>query len=308
VKRRPREELGTEQWVRLIDEITEAGCLYLLFTGGEPLVRKDFFRIYQHAKTSGLLVTLFTNATLITDRLLDLFEDLPPQAIDITVYGATASTYERITGVKGSYHKALQAIDRLLDRQTNVTLKTVVMTLNRHEISDIESMAASYGVRFRSDPAVFPCLDGDRAPLAFRLTPQEAVEHEFSDDEKLRQWKDVYERFRDVPVTEDLYQCGAGRAMFHVDPYGNLRPCVMVKSPTYDLLTGSFLTGWNDVISTIQDRKMAANATCSQCEKRMLCGYCPGFFELENGAEDRHSPFLCAMGQCRFEAIQRVDG
>jgi len=181
------------------------------------------------------------------------------------------------------------------------------MTLNRHEISDIEDMARSYGVKFRSDPAVFPCLDGGKAPLGFRITPQEAIAAELSDHERLRQWRDFFERFRDVPMTDDLYQCGAGRSMFHVDPYGSLRPCVMVNSPRYDLLGGSFLTGWNDVISTIQGKKMAANSHCSQCEKRVLCGYCPGFFELENGTEDLHSPFLCAMGEYRFQAIEHAD-
>ncbi|MDY6990742.1 MAG: radical SAM protein [Thermodesulfobacteriota bacterium] len=307
MKGRPGEELSTAQWTDLIDEITEAGCLYLLITGGEPLVRKDFPLIYRHARESGLLVTVFTNGTLITDRLLDLFDELPPHVVDITVYGATSSTYEKITGVRGSYEKCLKGIQRLLDHEVNVTLKTVIMTLNQHEVFDIEDMATSYGVRFRSDPAVFPCLDGDKTPLGFRLTPQEAVAVELSDAERLRQWRDVFEKFRDVPMTDDLYQCGAGRSMFHVDPYGSLRPCVMVGGPKYDLLSGSFLVGWDDVISTIGGKKAGADAHCRQCDKKVLCGYCPGFFELESGSENVHSPFLCAIGHYRFQAIQDVD-
>ena len=70
------EELSTTQWISIIDQITDAGCLYLLITGGEPLLRKDFGAIYRHAKTKGLMVTVFTNGTLITDDLLDLFSKI----------------------------------------------------------------------------------------------------------------------------------------------------------------------------------------------------------------------------------------
>jgi radical SAM protein with 4Fe4S-binding SPASM domain len=246
---------------------------------------------------------VFSNGTLITDEIVRLFEDLPPHAVDISVYGATASTYERITGVRGSYEKCLNGIQQLLDHGVKVTLKTVIMTLNQHEFFDIEDMAKAYGVKFRFDPAIFPCLNGDKTPLRFRIEPQAAIKNELSDEKRRDQWRDFFDRFRDAPTRDDLYQCGAGLAMFHVDPYGTLRPCVMVKTPQYDLLTGSFLGGWNDVISAILDKKAGPNNGCNQCEKKTLCGYCPGFFDLENGSEYVHSAFLCAMGHYRFQAL-----
>ena len=110
-------EMNTRQILSIIDEITEAGCLYLLMTGGEPLLRKDFPEIYSHAKRSGLVITIFTNGTLMTDRILDLFENLPPSVVEISLYGATASTYETITGTPGSYEKCLNAVRRLSERK-----------------------------------------------------------------------------------------------------------------------------------------------------------------------------------------------
>jgi len=297
-------ELSAVQWMALIDDMVEAGCLYLLITGGEPLFRKDFPDIYRYAKNRGLLVTVFSNGTLVTDKIVELFEDLPPHGVDISVYGATVSTYERVTGIKGSYERCVKGIETLLDHRVNVTLKTVVMTLNQHEFFDIEEMATAYGVRFRFDPAIFPCLDGDKAPLEFRITPQEAMAMELSNEGRRHHWREFFKRFRGVPTRDGLYQCGAGVSMFHIDPYGSLRPCVMVRSPKYDLLTGSFLSGWDDVISRIRDKKAGPNNACTQCEKKPLCGYCPGFFDLENGSECEPSAFLCAMGDCRFKAIQ----
>ena len=98
-------EMSTGRILSLLDEITDAECLNLLITGGDPLIREDFPVIYSHAKKNGLLVTIFTNGTLLTDRVLDLFVDLPPLEVEISIYGATAPTYEKITRVPGSYER-----------------------------------------------------------------------------------------------------------------------------------------------------------------------------------------------------------
>ena len=78
-------EMSTARILSLLDEITDAGCLNLLITGGDPLLRDDFPIIYKHAKEKGLLVSVFTNGTLITKRVLDLFADLPPREIEISL-------------------------------------------------------------------------------------------------------------------------------------------------------------------------------------------------------------------------------
>ena len=91
-----------------IDEIVEAGCLWLLFTGGEIFARRDFLDIYTHAKRKGLIITLFTNGTLITPQIADYLIQWRPFNIEITLYGATRETYERLTGVAGSFDRCLR--------------------------------------------------------------------------------------------------------------------------------------------------------------------------------------------------------
>jgi radical SAM protein with 4Fe4S-binding SPASM domain len=112
-----------------------------------------------------------------------------------------------------------------------------------------------------------------------------------------------------LPVQDTLYPCGAGKTHFHIDPYGSLQPCLMVKDPNleYNLIGGSFLTGWNEVVSRIREKKVGINFTCHRCEKKSLCGFCPGFFELENGTEEVYSQYLCTMGHLRFEKIMKND-
>jgi radical SAM protein with 4Fe4S-binding SPASM domain len=298
--------MNTRQILSLVDEIAEAGCLFLLITGGEPLLRKDFPEIYRRAKEKGLLVTVFSNGTVITESTLALFQSLPPHCVEISLYGATAATYENITGVAGSYERCLDGVKKLLESKIRVRLKTILMTLNRHEFADIENMARAFGVKFRFDAAIFPRINGDKGPMNLRVDPAEAIEREFSDKERVRTWKNYIETRQQWSTTESLYRCGAGLTGFHIDPYGNLQPCLMTSNIKYDLSKGSFMSGWNGIVSSIRDKKTKKGFACNQCDKKDLCGFCPAFFELENGADDVRSEYLCALGNVRFRELQTV--
>lgn len=299
-------ELDTRQWRAIIDEVTEAGCLYLLLTGGEPLLRQDFSDIYRYAKIKGLLITVFTNGTLITPDIIKLFRELPPRAVEISLYGATAGTYESVTGVKGSFERCMTGIKSLKESGINIRLKTILMKLNSHEFFDIEKMARDLDVQFRFDAALFPRLNGDKTPLELRVLTDEVVEKEFSDPERSRQYRDFFKKNREIPVTSKLYQCGAGKTHFHVNPYGILQPCLMVHEPSYNLEKGIFRSGWEDVLPRIGEIEPGMDYLCNQCNKRSLCGFCPGFFKMETDAEDHRSEYLCRMGKLRYERINET--
>ena len=300
--------MSTAKLFSVLDEITEAGCLNLLFTGGEPLLRKDFAEIFHRAKRNGMLVSIFSNGTLMREEIASLFADLPPQSVEISLYGATEETYEKITRVKGSYRRCMEGIRLLLDAEVPVALKTMLMTLNRHELAAMEKMAGDLGVKFRFDAAIFPRLNGDRYPLSLRVPPEEVAEKELSDPERRRQWKDFYQRATGGGAEDRLYLCGAGVNSFHIDASGILRPCLMVTSVAYPLGHGSFSAGWRDVISLISSRKPGKEYPCNSCEKGPLCGYCPAFFALENGREDICSPYLCEIGAARLQRINIRQG
>jgi MoaA/NifB/PqqE/SkfB family radical SAM enzyme len=140
---RPAEgtELSTADFQRIIDEVVEAGCLHVLLTGGEPMLRRDFPDIYRHARGSGTLVTVFTNATLVTDEHVTLFRDLPPAKVDVSIYGASRDTYEAVTGVQGSFARCLAGVERLVKAGIPTALKTVVLRTNQREVEDMEHLA-----------------------------------------------------------------------------------------------------------------------------------------------------------------------
>jgi MoaA/NifB/PqqE/SkfB family radical SAM enzyme len=125
-------EMTLDEHKRLLDELADLGCLWLLFSGGEIFARRDFLDIYAYAKRKGFLITLFTNGTLITERIADFLADMRPFAIEITLYGGTKKTYENLTGIPGSYDRCLRGIDLLLERKLPLKLKTVAISINKH--------------------------------------------------------------------------------------------------------------------------------------------------------------------------------
>jgi radical SAM protein with 4Fe4S-binding SPASM domain len=303
IRKDRHKELTTDQWIGIIDQVTKAGCLHLLITGGDPLLRKDFKAIYTHAKKNGLLVEVFTNGTLITEDVLSLFQELPPLMVEITLYGATGATYEKITGVKGSYKKCIQGIEGLLKNETALTLKTMLISHNCHEFYDIENMAKAYGVRFRFDSTICGCLSGDKTPIKFRVNPEEVVEKEFSNPKRGEEWLKLYER--PSSNSDALYVCGSGVGVFHVNPYGFLQPCGWVQHLMYDMVNGSFEEGWHKVIPAIRELKLSPDSRCSGCAKKKLCGFCPPLFKIENGREDEPSEYVCSLAEQRWLYIQK---
>lgn len=296
-------ELGTGAVLALIDEACAAGCLHLLITGGEPLLREDFAEVYRHAKLRGLLVTVFTNGTLIDEPTLDLFAELPPHLVEVSLYGASPRTCERITGVAGSCERCLRGVRGLLARKVRVGLKTVLMTENLGELDAIRKIADDLGVRFRFDAEIFPRLDGAADPLRLRVPPARVPREELRERGKRRQWVRHFERTRGAPVTDSLYACGAGVTGFHVSAAGTLQPCLMVGRIGHDLSAGGFGVGWREVVGRISEQKVGGESACPGCEKRHLCGYCPGLFALESGSERVRSAYVCAIGEERYRIL-----
>ena len=296
-------ELAIQQWKKIIGELKAAGCLYLLLTGGEPLLRADFPEIYSFAKQNGFLVSVFTNGTLVDEKILELFSSLPPRLVEISLYGASAGTHDRVTGAPGSFAAAMRALDRLLARGIKVSLKSVLLTLNADDMPAVEELARRRNVQFRLDAAVFPSLEGDRSPLGLRVLPEQAVELEMADPERRREWQEFLAAFAGMPDAGGLFNCGSGVNTFHVDPQGWMYPCLMVRSPRYSLVRGSFQEGWSREFTAF--RSLAAAMPCRDCEQKLLCGYCPGFFELENNDPRVPSQYLCAIGKLRFARITR---
>ena len=303
-----RREMTKEDHFRMLDELVDIGCFWILYTGGEIFARKDFLEIYTYAKKKGFLITLFTNGTIMTDEIADYLAEWPPFAIEITLYGRTRETYEALTAIPGSYDRCLRGIRMLKERGLPLKLKTVATSVNKHEILSMRQFAEEeLGVEFKVDGQINPRIDCSQSPLAVRLTPEEVVALDLHSPKEIAEYHRLAKRDQENPPNladnESVYFCGGGMNSFSINPYGEMGICVISQQETFSTQTSSVKDVWEKTVRDLRLRKRTRVTKCTQCRIQSLCGMCPANGELENG--DRESPveFLCNVAHLRAAAI-----
>lgn len=270
-----RNELTTEQVFRILDGLAAQGCLWVAFTGGELFTRRDALEIMRYAKQLGLIFSILTNATMITPALADQLKLVEPYHLDISVYGATAETYERVTRVPGSYDRFVRGVDLVRERDILILLKLVLMTLNVHEFEAMREFAVSRGLKYCVSTEVHPKVDGSLEPLAYRLSPEQAFAiWRQVDGERHRE----YAAKSPVPAEEDrcgaagqLFHCLCGKASAAITPYGKMNLCAAIYHPLYDLASGSVEEGWKTLVDLVASTKPGPAYECLPCPLARLC-------------------------------------
>jgi MoaA/NifB/PqqE/SkfB family radical SAM enzyme len=300
-----RREMTTDEVKHVLDQIAEAGALYLTISGGEPLLRADFAEIYRYAHGKGLLLTVYTNATLVTDKIIELFTECPPRHLEITQYGYTEETYDRVVDAgPGQYQRFMRGLERVLASGVTVTLKAMALRANKDEIFAIRDFAARLGVKFRFDTIISPRIDGGRKPLAQRLPPEDVVALEAADDVRQREFADYCHFTGMTPQVNDAkYHCGAGLATFTIDPYGKLHVCELSRQPAWDVVRGSFKQGWYEEIPKLRALKRAHTDGCGTCHGISTCSNCVGMAELEGLSSDDGNQYMCEVNDKRMESV-----
>jgi radical SAM protein with 4Fe4S-binding SPASM domain len=305
------QELTFAEHVRLLDELVAAGTLFILYSGGEIFARKDFLDIYTEAKKRGFLITLFTNGILINEHIADYLAKYRPFAIEITLYGATRETYEKLTQKRGSYDRCMRGIQLLLERNLPLKLKTVPTTINQHEVYAMKRLAESMGVEFKFDALVNPRIDCSQSPLAVRLLPEQVVSLEYKDVARKTEYQRIAKEALSEPVSaskpeNERYSCGGGVNGCAVDPTGKMTICVISHQQGYNIREGGFHEGWEGRLREIRTQPRTRATICDSCRIKTLCSMCPANGELENGDPESPVDFLCQVAHLRAYALGHV--
>jgi radical SAM protein with 4Fe4S-binding SPASM domain len=309
-------ELSTGQWERILTEAADLGALSVRFTGGEPLLRNDFADLYLFARKIGLKVMIYTNARLITPAIADLLARVPPrEKVEVTAYGMTPGSYEKISLVKGSYDQFRRGLDLLTERKVPFIVKGVVLPQNRNEVSQFVAWAASIP-GMRRPPKLTVSLElrsrrdlsgKNRVIRQNRLPPDDVVSASYIGREQyLDEMKQFFSKFPSFSG-DSLFSCGAGSRPC-VDAYGQLQPCLMMRYPdtAYDLTSGSLKEALTVFFPKLQEMK-AVNPEylrrCARCFIRGLCGQCPARSWMEHGTLDTPVEYFCRIAHSRAQDL-----
>ncbi len=281
-------ELSLEEIDRVSGEALDLGTLWFLLSGGEPLVRQDFPDIFLMLKKKGFLVNVLTNATLITKSHANLFKKYPPRTIEISAYGATSETYERVTGSQDGFNKFLRGLTLCMDAGLDIILKTVATRSLHREIEDMKALVSGYDrAVLRVEDQLISRIDRDQEKSAriarerLKLNTTAPCRTEASQGSlKENQWGG------------NLFFCNAGINSCWIASDGTAHLCTTLREPSLavGLRKVSLKEFWYEhaprILGLCSYKTEYING-CYNCEFKAECNWCPAMSWVETGRLDQ---------------------
>ena len=281
--------LSAAQWKELMDQAFRAGMIRATLTGGECLAYPGFRELFLHLHSLGCEVSVFTNGVLLDQEWIRFFQEHPPAEIQITLYGDSEETYERVTGAR-VFSKVVDHIRML--QQAELPVK-ICITPNRYLGEDVfETVRLAHGL-FRNvsvntnlfrpkeetgrsgqndDPdtetyiRIHRCLASLNGRTLREVEEQQLPEPGGSDP--------------GIPQQADKEEargllCGGGRSSFTISWKGIMLPCSMMDMIRGFPLKDGFETAWKQI-------NKAANSwprptACDDCAYRSVCNNCAAY-------------------------------
>jgi AdoMet-dependent heme synthase len=276
-------EMTTAEIKALLEQLAEAGVFFLTLSGGEILLRKDFFEILEYARGLSFCVKLKTNAILIREKEAEHLRSLGVHSIQVSIYSHRPEMHDSITKIPGSLERSLKAIRFLRSYGLKVTIANVLMLQNLQDYPGVRALAKELGVEVTIDPTITPKMDGDRSLLALNVD-HTALRELFRDQALVGDAEEFCAP--PPPVSEDDLDglpCSAGHTACYVSPYGDVYPCVQFPLPCGNVRRARFLDIWRHSPELKEVRSIRARdlTSCSQCTHLATCTRCPGLAYME---------------------------
>ena len=293
------------EWISLGQEMLKAGVLFLLLTGGEPLLFPDFKKLYSELKQMGMVLTINTNGTLLDEEWADFFGENKPRRINITLYGADDRAYETLCHYPGGFEKTLRAIRLLKERDVDVKINGSVTKENYKDMQKIYALGEMLGVPVHMDTYMLPGIHERGLPFdeQSRLLPEEATT---AGMEALKAEMDpqafpiyVEQKIAQLENGDEKYPsgitCMAGNCSFAVNWQGEMRPCVTLEEPSVPVFDTGFEAAW-EIVSK-ESKAFRVNEKCIKCRLRPICKTCVASAWLETGSYDGVPEYLCRYAE-----------
>lgn len=302
-------ERTAKEWIALAKEAFEAGTLNLLITGGEPLIRDDFEEIYTMLSKMGFIISLNTNATLMNPEYLKLFKKYPPTATNVTLYGASPETYEKICGNPDGFYKTIQGLDMLSQVSTELEVRTTFIKDNMNELEELRRIANRYTKRFAINVTVNKAIRGATTDVErCRLSPAEMFDIVDANHEYYKNLNQESEKSTEKNMETDFHKgvnygfdlppkiitCLAAKSMYWIAWDGKMLPCGSFSSPYTLPFEEGFKAAWDRLPHLFENISLPQG--CMECEyANGRCSNCPAILQTETGSFDEISPYICSI-------------
>jgi len=282
------DELTTAEGLKLIDDLALMGKPVLIFSGGEPLFRRDIFELMAHARGRGLPLALATNGTLVGDAMAKKLKDAGVYYASISLDGATPAVHDAFRGA-GNFERAVRGLKAMKAAGISVQVNFTVTRRNVHEVEAMHRLVSEIG-----GFALYLFL---LVPVGCGVSIAESDMLPSSEVEKWLKWVSAVDKpgmlpvkaicaphyFRvsheltdpEGPIAEDRKGCLAGIHMCFVSHKGDVTPCGYLPVSAGNVRENPFGLIWksSQVFRDLRDPSLL-EGRCGSCEFARVCGGC----------------------------------
>ncbi len=307
-------ELTAQQWLSIAAAAQKKGMIFALLTGGEPLVRKDFFEIYDGMKAMGLMISINSNGSMLQGEILERFLKDPPFRFNISLYGGSNETYRNMCGIP-AYDRVKENIRALRSAGVMVSLNLSITPYNCGDLEAIYRDAVDLDVNVKASSYMYPPVrvNGETYGCGNRLSAEDAARCSvqwdslrFTPEEFALRAQSMQNMVEEgCPVETDTgVRCRAGSSSFWVTWQGKMLPCGMMTKPVTDLKQQSFEEAWDFIRR--ETGKIQTPSKCAACAYREVCGTCAAVCFTETGCFDGVPEYVCEKIKQQVRMTQQL--
>jgi radical SAM protein with 4Fe4S-binding SPASM domain len=284
----PVRGLSLEQYDELFADLARLGVFVVTFSGGEPMLRKDFLDIVALARQHRFAVRIYTSGTLIDEAVADRLAELKVHEVHVSVYSPYAEVHDAFTKRDGSHAKSMRGLRLLKARGIRTIFKSCVMTINVDDLHELKALALSVGAVPRFDPGIKPRMNGDTSPLKYALTPELVAEKFLDVPDLVDTWGDSDPDHlcdgENPRRGKDYAMCAAATQLIAINADGTVSPCAM-----FPRNAGAYTEGvgnlWRDspLFNQVRGQRFDDMSSCTSCEVQSGCDPCMAYGIVEHG-------------------------
>lgn len=307
---------SAKEWISIAKEAASMGTLFILLTGGEPLLHPEFKEIYLNLLNLGIYVTINTNGAMIDESMANFFAEHMPRRINITLYGKDSDTYQNVCGDGTCYERTINAIKLLKERGVPVKLNATISKDNIQDFTALTSIANNFQFPIEIPYYLFPQNRKTQKTNTdeYRLSPKQAaqlkfdiVKQSFGENEEglledIKRTLDNLKNFTPPNILEKPkgFWCRAGVSSFWINWKGTMTSCGMLEAPFVNLEADSFSEAWSLLLQ--KTGKINLPDQCFCCKYRDICGICAASTVSETGSFEDVPTYRCEIAK-EYETI-----
>lgn len=296
------DELNVKEAMHAIDDMASLGTEALIFSGGEPLLRKDFvLTLAQYCEDNGIIPAMLSNGLLITPEVALQLKDAGIKAIGIPIDSVVPENHDKLRNLPGTFKKAVSAIQICLDIDLEVIVTTMALKDTYNEMPKRIEFLSNLGV---DEVAVYDLVPVGRGKdvmdqamsnvqrvnlIRYLQGLQENTEMVFTMSGGVPLYPEIATEMhkshgtksKDLLVKEfwihNSVGCHAGILYFSLRPNGDVYPCTFLPIKVGNIREQSLTDIWrnSEVLNTLRQRQ-ALKGKCGGCDFRESCGGCRG--------------------------------